>query len=200
MTDPTSAAEASAPTSAAAPEALAWTQPLAGLGADDFTLLGLPERFALDRAALDTRWRELQRLAHPDRFAAQGAAAQRVGLQWSVRLNEAYQRLKDPLKRAIYLCERRGAPVQAESNTAMPRAFLLQQMAWREALDDAQSLADFEEIERQCTSSLRELLQKTEQALDVDGDAVQAAGQVRAWMFVARFADELRSRMERCAD
>ncbi|WP_163768973.1 Fe-S protein assembly co-chaperone HscB, partial [Providencia stuartii] len=74
---------------------------------------------------------------HPDRFASEGAAAQRVAMQWAMRVNEGYQRLKDPLKRAAYLCELRGAPVQAENNTAMPPAFLMQQMAWREALDDA---------------------------------------------------------------
>jgi molecular chaperone HscB len=72
-------------------------------------------RFAQDRAVLDARWKELQREAHPDRFAAQGAAAQRVAMQWSVRINEAYQRLKDPLRRAAYLCELHGAPIQAET-------------------------------------------------------------------------------------
>ena len=71
---------------------------------DDFRLFGLPMGFELDRAALDERWKALQRQAHPDRFAAQGAAAQRVAMQWSVRINEAYQRLKDPLKRAAYWC------------------------------------------------------------------------------------------------
>ena len=73
------------------------------LNDSDFTLFDVPERFAQDRAALDTRWKALQREAHPDRFAGQGAAAQRIAMQWSVRINEAYQRLKDPLKRAAYL-------------------------------------------------------------------------------------------------
>jgi molecular chaperone HscB len=63
-------------------------------------------------------------------------------MQWSVRVNEAYQRLKDPLKRAAYLCELNGAPVNAENNTAMPAAFLMQQMQWREALEEACGLAD----------------------------------------------------------
>ena len=103
----------------------------------DFELFGLPQRFRQDRAAIDARWKELQREAHPDRFAAQGQAAQRVALQWSVRINEAYQRLKNPLKRAAYLCELLGAPIHAESNTAMPHEFLVQQMEWREALDEA---------------------------------------------------------------
>ena len=92
---------------------------------DDFTLFALPERFAVDLAQLDRRWRELQAEVHPDRFAAQGTAAQRIAMEWSVRVNQAYQRLKDPLKRAAYLCERRAAPVNAERNTAMPRQFLV---------------------------------------------------------------------------
>ena len=107
------------------------------LQSDDFELFGLPRQFAQDRSQIDARWKELQREAHPDRFAAQGAAAQRVAMQWSVRINEAYQRLKDPLKRATYLCELNGVSIGAEDNTAMPAAFLMQQMEWREALDDA---------------------------------------------------------------
>src|SRR6478752_3933146 len=103
----------------------------------DFQLFAVPARFVQDRAKLDARWKELQREAHPDRFAAQGAAAQRVAMQWSVRINEAYQRLRDPLKRAAYLCELRGAPIDAERNTAVPTEFLMQQMEWPEALDDA---------------------------------------------------------------
>ena len=80
----------------------------------DFELFGVPATFAQDRGGLDARWKELQREAHPDRFAAQGPAAQRVAMQWSVRINEAYQRLKDPVRRAAYLCELHGAEVDAE--------------------------------------------------------------------------------------
>ena len=75
------------------------------LQSDDFELFQLRRQFAQDASVLDARWKDLQREAHPDRFAAQGAAAQRVAMQWSVRINEAYQRLRDPLKRAAYLCE-----------------------------------------------------------------------------------------------
>jgi molecular chaperone HscB len=74
---------------------------------------------------------------HPDQFALQGAAEKRLAMQWSVRVNEAYQRLKNPLRRAAYLCEFHGAPLQAEDNTAMPAAFLMQQMQWREDFDEA---------------------------------------------------------------
>ena len=98
------------------------------LQSDDFELFGLARRFAQERSAIDARWKDLQREAHPDKFAAQGAAAQRVAMQWSVRINEAYQRLKDPMRRAAYLCELHGAPIRAEDNTAMPAAVLMQQM------------------------------------------------------------------------
>ena len=85
------------------------------LSDDDFTLFGLPRRFALDRTALDAQWRALQAQVHPDRFVGEGATSQRLAMQWAVRVNEGYQRLKDPLKRGAYLCELRGAPIQAET-------------------------------------------------------------------------------------
>lgn len=163
---------------------------------DDFTLFDLPPRFALDRGALDERWRALQAEVHPDRFAAQGAAAQRVAMQWSVRVNEAYRRLKDPLARATYLCELRGAPVRAEDNTAMPPAFLMQQMAWREALDEAAATDAVEALDDEVRADERRRFAAVEQALDVDGDAAAAAGQVRALMFVARFRQDIDRRLE----
>ncbi len=166
------------------------------LQSSDFELFGVPPRFAQDRAALDARWKELQREAHPDRFAAQGAAAQRVAMQWSVRINEAYQRLKNPLKRASYLCELNGAPINAEKNTAMPAEFLVQQMHWREALDEAKTADEFEEIAKQADTAGREQLLKIEQTLDVKKDFAAAAQQVRSLMFIERFASEVDARID----
>ena len=166
------------------------------LQSNDFVLFGLPERFAQDRATLDQRWKDLQRQVHPDRFAADAATAQRVAMQWSVRINEAYQRLKNPLKRAAYLCELRGVAIQAENNTAMPAAFLMQQMEWREALDEAACAADLQALQAQTHESARELTAEVVQALDVDGDAARAAQGVRALMFVERFASEVEDRLD----
>jgi len=150
------------------------------LQANDFELFGLPQQFALDRAQLDELWKVLQREAHPDRFAAEGAAAQRVAMQWSVRINEAYQRLKDPLKRAAYLCELRGVPVQAESNTAMPPAFLMQQMEWREALEDTGDVSALEDLADEVAAERKRVQQSLGQLLDGASDAQAAVGQVRA--------------------
>ena len=163
---------------------------------NDFVLFGVPERFAQDRAQLDARWKALQREAHPDRFAAQGAAAQRVAMQWSVRVNEAYQRLKDPLKRAAYLCELRGAPINAENNTAMPPAFLMQQMEWREALDEAASEDDLAALERALCAARAQALEKIGRLLDEAGDASAAAQEVRALMFIERFDHDVQARFE----
>lgn len=167
------------------------------LQSSDFELFGLPARFAQERAEIDQRWKDLQRETHPDRFAAQGAAAQRLAMQWSVRINEAYQRLKDPIKRAAYLCELRGAPVNAENNTAMPAAFLMQQMAWREALDDAGSVAELGGLEQQIMASRVSALQACATLLDDQGDAQGAVQQVRALMFIQRFNHDLQTRQER---
>jgi molecular chaperone HscB len=166
------------------------------LNCDDFELFGLPQRFAQDAGAIAARWKDLQREAHPDRFAAQSAAAQRVALQWSVRINEAYQRLKDPLKRAAYLCELRGAPIDAENNTAMPADFLMEQMAWREALEEADSESDLDALEQQLNRARADVLQRIERSLDDQNDARSAAQQVRTLMFIERFGEDVQSRFE----
>ncbi len=167
------------------------------LQSNDFELFNVPVQFAQDSAVLDAHWKELQREAHPDKFAAQGAAAQRLAMQWSVRINEAYQRLKDPLKRATYLCELHGAPINAETNTAMPADFLMQQMEWREALDDAETLQNIEEIALELNQNEREQLSKLEQLIDVQKDFVAASRQVRSLMFTERFASEIDARIDR---
>ncbi len=167
------------------------------LQADDFTLFGLPAGFAVDRTVLDERWKQLQRQAHPDRFTTQGSAAQRVAMQWSVRINEAYSRLKDPLKRAGYWCELHGAPVNAESNTSMPPAFLMQQMEWREALDEADDVAALESLLDDTAAARRQLHAELAHAIDQHQDAAAAVQHVRALMFVERFAEEVHQRIDR---
>jgi molecular chaperone HscB len=166
------------------------------LQSSDFELFGLPEQFAQDRAAIDARWKELQREAHPDKFAAQGHAAQRVAMQWSVRINEAYQRLKDPLKRAAYLCELRGCPIEAENNTAMPADFLVEQMEWREELDEARTRADLDVLEGELDRARADTLKRIGELLDQKGDPAAAAQQARALMFIERFGHDVENRLD----
>ena len=166
------------------------------LDSDDFELFGVPRRFVQDRAELDARWRALQAEVHPDRFVAEGAAAQRLAMQWAVRVNEAHQRLRDPLKRAAYLCELLGAPIEAENNTAMPPAFLMQQMEWREALDEARDVAAVDGLDAEVAAFREQALGTLQTTLDERNDAAAAAQQVRALMFVERFAADIDQRLE----
>ena len=169
------------------------------LQSTDFELFQLPVQFAQPRELIDARWKDLQRQAHPDKFAAQGAAAQRLAMQWSVRINEAYQRLKDPLARASYLCEMHGAPIRAENNTAMPPAFLVQQMEWREALEDAVTMAQLEQLAVETRLAENAQLSVIAQTLDVDKDHAKAANEVRSLMFIQRFAQEVEARIDQLA-
>lgn len=167
------------------------------LQSTDFELFGVPARFAQDSAVLDARWKDLQREAHPDRFASSGASSQRVAMQWSVRINEAYQRLKDPLKRAAYLCELLGAAIGADNNTAMPGSFLMQQMAWREALEEASDEAALDALAQEVAEARRQALADCARLLDDDHNPAAAAQQVRALMFIERFASDVEARLDR---
>ena len=141
----------------------------------DFELFGVPATFAQDRRALDARWKELQREAHPDR----------------------YQRLKDPVRRAAYLCELHGAEVDAERNTAMPTDFLMQQMEWREALDDATTPESVERLHDEVEAGRARALSSLDRLIDEQGDHPAAAQQVRALMFIERFAHDVENRADR---
>jgi molecular chaperone HscB len=166
------------------------------LQSTDFELFQLPEQFAQDRGQLDTRWKDLQREAHPDKFASHGTAAQRVAMQWSVRINEAYQRLKDPVKRAAYICELHHAPINAENNTAMPTDFLMQQIELREELDDAKTIENLDQIALEANKHMHEKLLKVERLLDAEHDYKAAAQAVRALMFIERFSQDMDVRYE----
>ena len=158
-----------------------------------FELFQLPVRFELDLTALSAAYREVQSRVHPDKFVQAGGAEQRVAMQWATQANEAYQVLKDPLKRAAYLCELHGVALNVESNTAMPRAFLLQQMEWREQLQEVRAgrdLAALEVLEAQLQDERRALLGRIGQ-LFAAGQFAPAAELVRCLMFVQRFGEEV---------
>ena len=100
-----------------------------------YALFELKPSFRLDLDQLATRYRELARAVHPDRFADASEREQRLALEHSASLNEAYQTLKNAPKRARYLLAMRGDEVPLEVTVHDPE-FLLQQMQWREELED----------------------------------------------------------------
>jgi molecular chaperone HscB len=158
-----------------------------------FELFHLPQSFSIDLTALNKAFHEVQNQAHPDKFASATSAEKRVAMQWATRANEAYQTLKDPLKRATYLCELNGVELETESNTAMPREFLMQQMEWREALDDAKAAKNLEALEK-LEAELRTVHKQEVAQIGELLDArnyVQAAQCVRQLMFLKKFDEEV---------
>ena len=121
---------------------------------DHFALFGLPRRFAMDADLLDRKYRELQREVHPDRFATAGDAEKRLSVQRAAHLNDAYITLKTPLRRARYLLELSGVDAGVETDTAMPRDFLMEQMEWREALAEVDAPAGLDELENRLAGRL----------------------------------------------
>ena len=113
-----------------------------------FEFFGFRPHFTIDLVRLDAAYREMQSRVHPDKFATATAADRRAAMQWAVRANEAYTTLKDPLKRAVHLLELRGVDLGAENNTAMEPTFLMAQIEWREAVDDARDAKNIEALNR----------------------------------------------------
>jgi len=159
-----------------------------------FELFHLPRQFAIDAGALDAAYREVQGRVHPDKFVNATDAEKRVAMQWATRANEAYQTLKNPQRRAQYLCELHGVDLQVESNTAMPMAFLMQQMEWREELAEARATRNaglLDQLDGQLRSARKGQLKDIETQLDA-GDYHAAAQGVRALMFLEKFGEEVR--------
>jgi molecular chaperone HscB len=135
----------------------------------------------------------VQGKVHPDRFVNATDAEKRVAMQWATRANEAYQTLRNPQKRAQYLCEQNGVDLKTESNTAMPMAFLMQQMEWREALGEAKAGKDadaLEALDAEVKLDRKARMGEIGRQLDA-GDFEHAAQGVRALMFLEKFGEEV---------
>ncbi len=112
-----------------------------------FELFGLTPQFNLDLAKLETNYRSIQSASHPDRFVTASPAEKLRSMQTATLANEAYQALKNPANRAQYLLALQGVDAIAETNTVMPADFLMQQMEWREAIDDAKQARNIDALD-----------------------------------------------------
>ncbi len=104
-----------------------------------FELFGLPQTYQIDTGALAERYREVQRVLHPDRFASASDRERRLSLQGATRVNEAFDTLKDPVRRARYLLSLHGVDTDAQQQTTQDPGFLMEQMELREELEAARS-------------------------------------------------------------
>jgi len=178
-------------TSAAAAKALT--------SSNHFELFGLPQRFSIDLPTLEKAYREIQSQVHPDRFAHAGDAERRASLQWTTRVNEAYRALRSPVKRASHILALHDVDVAFETNTAMPPEFLMQQMALREALEEAKTPSDLTRLEEWLSAERAGLEAGIGEAIDAHADYAAAAELVRKLRFLEKLGEEIDAAHERLA-
>ena len=162
-------------------------------GFDDyFALFQLKPQFKIDRQALESAYLTVQQKVHPDMHAQASDSDKRVSMQLSALANSAYRILMNPIQRGLYMCGRNGVDPQLETNTAMPAQFLMQQMEWRETLDDVRGQpSKLDELYKEVEQTRANLLKEVEATIDGANDFELAAKQLRALLFIDKFSAEL---------
>jgi len=156
-----------------------------------FELFGLSPRFTIDMRSLETAFRRLQGELHPDRHASHGDAERLLALQLSTTVNDGYRTLRHPASRAQCLIELAGEP-EAEVLGAVTPAFLMAQMEWREAIEEARIARDISALEalsRRLKHKLTVQEKELADALDERGNFQEAAQRVNE----LRFYEKLRA-------
>lgn len=166
---------------------------------DFFGLFGLEAKFRLDEAKLERAYREVQAQVHPDRYAHLSDSEKRLSMQWATRVNEGFQTLRRPLSRAQYLLTLNGVDPGLETNTAMSPEFLMEQMEWREAVEEALAAGDASELETlrlRLRAQSRELVDELAGMLDDRKAFDEAADTARRMMFVDKLQHEIDDALE----
>lgn len=164
-----------------------------------YQLFDLQPIFNIALATLETNYRKIQSEAHPDRFVTATSAEKLQSMQLATLANEAYQTLKNPANRAQYLLELQGITAISESNTSMPTDFLMQQMQWRETLEDASAAKDIHTLE-----ALHDEMQAESKSLQADlsllfdekKDYPNACETTRKLIFIDKVCADIRKAIE----
>jgi len=164
-----------------------------------FELFGLVPAFALDIEHLDRAYREIQSKVHPDRFVHAGDADRRASMQMTTQVNEAYRTLKSPVQRGKYLLALNGVDVAFETNTAMPRDFLMEQMELRERLEAAKQASDLDLLSGELSVVKRTIENQIKEEIDIKHDFAASRDLVRKLMFLERLGEEIGAAYESLA-
>lgn len=166
---------------------------------DYFQLFNLPAQYAIDIKLLEANFRKIQSTCHPDRFVNAAAAEKLASMQLATLSNEAYVTLKNSASRAKYLLALHGIDAVAETNTALPMDFLMQQMEWREQLDDAKQAKDIETLERlylQLRAEAKAMEATLTELLDVKKDHAAALALTRKLIFIDKVCADIQQAIE----
>jgi molecular chaperone HscB len=159
-----------------------------------FELFGLPVRYALDGGSLERSYRALQSEVPPDRYAGGDETEQRLALQSSARVNEAYEALRSPVGRAQYLLSLHGVDALSGARGALSLDFLERQLERRESAAQATEARDVAALEA-LLAEVRAERAAIESALavllDRDQAWVAASAQVRELTFLGKLAADV---------
>lgn len=160
-----------------------------------FDIFGLPVSFDIDTASLAERYRELQRAAHPDRFANASDRERREAVQQAANINEAFQTLKSPLQRARYILQLKGVSFDDQKDTSYDTAFLMEQIELREALaevkDNPNALSRLNDLMQDINVRINTM--QSELATALSGDDLD---QAKALVHKLQFLHKLRIESE----
>lgn len=157
-----------------------------------FALFQLLQQFELDLAQLDSQYRKLQAEVHPDKFVNASPAERMQSMQMATLANEAYQTLKQPTSRARYLLQLQGIATDEENNTAMPADFLMAQMEWREAIDDAKFSKDIPALDALLKDMRTQAkVLQLQVANEIETTPTQAALTVRKLRFIDKVSEDV---------
>jgi len=169
------------------------------LGSNHFELFGLSPKFNIELATLESNFRKIQSESHPDRFVSASSAEKLQSMQLATLANEAYQILKNPANRAKYLLELQGIVAISETNTAMPLDFLMQQMEWRESLEDAKAAKDINALEnllREMQQEAKLLQSEIAVLIDQKQDYTSATDATRKLIFIDKVVADINKAIE----
>ena len=164
-----------------------------------FQLFNLPTLFAIDLTMLESNYRAIQSASHPDRFVTCTSAEKLQSMQTATLANEAYLTLKNPANRAKYLLAQQGIDAIDEKNTQMPADFLMQQMEWREAMEDAKAAKNMDDLENLLAEMQREaknLQTNLADLIDTQKDYKTATDNTRKLIFIDKVCADIRKAIE----
>lgn len=159
-----------------------------------FEFFRLPSQYDIDLSLLDANYRKIQAEVHPDKFVTASPAERLQSMQTATLANEAYQTLKQPTSRARYLLQLSGVETLEESNTAMPADFLMTQMEWREAIEEAEDAKDIDALDAQLSmmkSAAKSLQLNLAAALSDANTLAEAAQIVRKLSFIDKVSADV---------
>lgn len=163
-----------------------------------FELFGLPVSYEIDLARLAEHYRELQRAVHPDKFANASDQERRLSMQRAAQVNEAFQTLKSPIRRARYMLELQGVSFDDQRETAIDPMFLMEQMELRETLAeiprDEQGLVKLGKLQDDIRATVKQL---TNELGELFNDGSEASlSRAKANMHKLQFMDKLQQETE----